>query len=175
MSRVKKLAVQAPAWEAVEQIVGSLGREQISLAELMASMDREIDRVRERYAEKLGNVEAAIVLRLALLEAAAQANPEKFKDKKSVEFLSGTIGFRTGMPCLKTLAKWTWDKVLKRLVAEKREEFVQEVQPRVNKEAILTARDALGEKGLAALGVKVHQDETFYAEPKLSRKDAVAA
>jgi len=175
MSRVKKLAVQAPPWEAVEQIVGSLGNLQTQHAKLMANMDHEIGRVRESYTENLAKLEAGIKSSLQLLEAAAIANPEKFAEKKSFEFLTGVIGFRTGMPCLKLLAKWTWDKVVKHLVAVKKDAFFQEGQPRVNKEAILTARDALGEKGLAALGVKVHQDETFYAEPKLSRKDAVAA
>jgi phage host-nuclease inhibitor protein Gam len=174
MSRIKKPTVEAPPWGQVESLLRSLGRLQAQRGEAMAALDQEIIRVRSRYAYKLDALQQGIDYRLALLEAAAVANPEQFEAKKSVEFLSGTIGFRTATPSLKTIAKWTWDRVLTYLRDHKKEEFF-ETSWRINKEAILADREKLGKKGLAALGVKVAQPESFYAEPKLEKSDAAAA
>ena len=170
MARTKKVTIQAPPWDQVEVFIGGLGRMQARRDEILADMDRAIAAIRDEHREELAELDADIAVELKLLESAAIANPDQFVEKKSVELLTGTLGFRTPTPSLKTLAKYTWERVLKTLKARKLKAFYV-VRESVNKEAILAEREKLGEKGLAALGLRISQDETFYVEPKRETKD----
>ena len=166
MARQKKTTVEAPAWSEVEALVGKLGKMQAQRANSASAMDLELNAVRKRYTDKIAQYDDFISAYLELLEAAGGANRTEFGAKKSVEFITGTIGYRTGMPQLKTLPKWTWDRVKDKLETEKREEFLKR-SVSIVKEAVLAARETLGEKGLSKLGCQVVQDETFYCDPKL--------
>lgn len=98
----------------------------------------------------------------------ASRNPSEFpKDRKSIEFASGIIGFRTGTPALALLnKKWSWAKVLT-AVQEKLPNFIRS-KPEVDKEAIISQREEL-DIFLPDIGVKVVQGETFYVEPALTK------
>jgi len=170
MARTKKTTVPAPAWDKVEELIGTLGSLQMRRDGILAEIDAKVSAIREQHREELAGLDADIDVEIKLLESAAIANPDQFVEKKSVELLTGTLGFRTPTPSLKTLAKYTWERVLKTLKARKLKAFYV-VRESVNKEAILAEREKLGEKGLAALGLRISQDETFYVEPKRETKD----
>jgi phage host-nuclease inhibitor protein Gam len=122
----------------------------------------------ESFDAKISAYEADIKSKTKALAAWAEQNPDEFpKDRKSIAFSSGTIGFRTGTPALALLnRKWSWEKVLQ-AVQERIPEFVRQ-KPEVDKEAILAQRAILC-RVLPEVGVKVVQGETFYVEPTLTK------
>ena len=139
---------------------------------LAAKMDAERLAIENKYAGDLAVCDAFVKEKSEALRAWAEASPEEFGKKKSIEFLAGTLGFRTGTPKLKLLARWTWDKVLEAIEA-RAFNFIR-TTPEVDKEAIITFFNTSTDKAeveakvLAPIGVKVVQDESFYVEPKLT-------
>jgi phage host-nuclease inhibitor protein Gam len=144
----------------------------INEQKLLAKKNSEVSTVEQRYASQLGEIASgkkSIALRL---QTWAEANPAEFEKRKSIETPCGKLGFRTGTPKLGLLnRKWTWETVLKGLMVF-RQSFVR-TKEEVDKETIL-ANHAAGNitgEGLAELGLKVTQDETFYVEPKLEEPE----
>jgi phage host-nuclease inhibitor protein Gam len=104
------------------------------------------------------------------LRAWAEANPDQFpRDRKSIQFVTGVLGFRTGTPKLALLGKTTWDMAL-RAVMGLLPNFVRN-EPAIDKEAILAQRDELADF-LPKVGLKVTQEEAFFIEPALTDTDA---
>ena len=129
-----------------------------------AEMERHIQDVRARYETRLLECALLIEQKLPALQAWAEASPELFKDKKSLDMVHATIGFRTGTPKCKPLRGWTWEKVRSYLL-----EYAigyTRTTVEIDKEALISDREKLGRSGLADHGVQVTQDETFYVEPK---------
>lgn len=139
---------------------------------LIVKLDAEELAVKEKYAANIAACEAEIKTQSDALRAWAEANPAEFGKRKSLDFAAGTLGFRTGTPKLKLLARWTWEKVLT-AIQERAFNFIR-TTPEVDKEAILTFyssasdKPAVEAKVLAPIGVKVVQDESFFVEPKLT-------
>lgn len=130
-----------------------------------ATMDDEILGIKNKYEVQLGQLDARIEQSCGDLEAWALANPDEFGKKKSIEFIAGTIGFRTGTPKLALVSRaWTWERVTA-AVAQLLPNFIRN-KPEVDKEGIIATRDELAEF-LPQVGLKITQGETFYVEPKL--------
>jgi phage host-nuclease inhibitor protein Gam len=141
---------------------------------LQAERDsRKLD-IEAEYAAQLLECDLAIKEKTESLKAWAQVNPQLFGKRKSLEFPSGKLGFRTGMPKLSLLnRKWTWAKVLD-AVRTTLPAFIRE-KPEVDKEAIIAQSQELAEF-LPLVGVKVEQGETFFVEPAITEtKNRVAA
>lgn len=141
-----------------------------------AQMDAEILNLKKEYELELAYLDVLIKVGTDNLEAWALANPSEFeKDKKSIEFLAGRIGFRTGTPKLALLGRqWTWDKV-RAAIQKFGFQFIR-TKEEVDKEAILAFAAAEADKGrleakvLTPIGVKVTQGESFFVEPKLTEE-----
>ena len=97
----------------------------------------------------------------------AARNPGEFGNRKSLPLTHGTIGWRVGNPTLKPLSGWTWDRVCEKLATTEGWMGYVRIKSEVNKEAILTDRDALPETDLKKMGVQVIRNEPFFIEPKL--------
>ncbi|MBR2266460.1 MAG: host-nuclease inhibitor Gam family protein, partial [Paludibacteraceae bacterium] len=112
---------------------------------------------------------------------AVENKPELFTKKKSLDMAHGTIGFRTGTPKLKTLKGFTWASALQ--LAKKFLPFTYIRQTEeIAKDKLLADRDlkevavydtptgdpreVTMREAMAACGIQVTQDETFYVEPK---------
>jgi phage host-nuclease inhibitor protein Gam len=135
---------------------------------LIADMDAEILAIKDEYEAWIAKQDADIKQAAADLEAWALANPDQFEKPKSLAFLSGTLGFRTGTPKLALLnRKWNWETVTS-AVERMLPNFIR-TKPEVDKDAILGQRDELAEF-LPQVGLKVTQDEGFFIEPKLTKK-----
>ncbi len=124
-------------------------------------------RINEGYEFALAECAQALQVKTEALRAWAEANPDQFaKGRKSIEFLSGTLGFRTGTPKLALVSRaWTWVKALA-AVQLLLPSFIRSV-PEIDKEAIIAQREELAEF-LPKCGLKVAQDESFFVEPKLT-------
>ena len=173
-----KQRIKLPAAPAIttrdeaEAVMNQLALTANNRRKFITRLDAEKLAVEEKYAANLAACEADIKAKSEILRAWAEANPEAFGKKKSIDFAAGTLGFRTGTPKLKLLARWTWDKVLAAIEA-RAFNFVR-TTPEVDKEAIITFyasatdKPEVEAKVLAPIGVKVVQDESFYVEPNLT-------
>ena len=146
-------------------LVGELAGAEMQADQLTAKMNKELDAVRERYEEKLQTLRGNINMRRAALEQWAEAHADLFKQPRSMEFERGTIGFRTGQPKLKLLAKRTWDFVLATLVNQGPRGYTR-TELTVAKDVIIADREKLGEEKLKEIGVKVVQEDAFFCEVK---------
>jgi phage host-nuclease inhibitor protein Gam len=112
------------------------------------------------------------------IEAWAINNRLEFGGAQSLEFSHGWLRFRQGQRKLECLAKWTWEKVLKKLqdfpVTSQWREYIRN-DPEVNKQKLLAeTKDGgrLPKARLKEVGLKITVDESFNIEPK---PDAVAS
>lgn len=98
--------------------------------------------------------------------------PEVEKDgKRSVQLYWGVLGQRLGNPALKLLNKsWTWGAVLVKLRAKFGDRFIRTREPEIDKDLAKAELDAAA---LRDCGLKVDQDEKFYAEPDRGRSGEV--
>ena len=157
-----------------EEILGEVAALKLEERAQKNALDSEITNARQSYEEPLTALAKAIEEKTTLLESWAAANPGEFpRGRKSIELIHGVIGYRTGMPKLKTLGKWTWDRVLAACEALGLSELIR-VKAEVNRDAIIGAAstgDLTGAQ-LKSIGVQVVQDEAFFVEPRLAEQPA---
>lgn len=133
---------------------------------IKVKMEAEMNKVRAKYAEQLEDLASAKEVHFQVVEQyACEHRDELFKDKKKVEGMYGTIGFRTGSPKLALMGGFTWPMVTERCC---------EILPDYIKTSYDLAKSKLladrGKEEVSSqfekLGVKVVQEETFYLDPK---------
>lgn len=135
---------------------------------MRAEMDAALLKIKERYEANLAECQAQLGPLMESARSWADSNPAEFGGKKSIDFVTGIAGWRIGQPQLKTMAGWTWDRVLE---AAKAMGVYIRTKIEVDKASILAEREQLGELGLRGLGVRVIQEEAFFVEPTLSNTD----
>jgi phage host-nuclease inhibitor protein Gam len=171
-NQIKKLKSPAVKTRSeMETLVREIAGLKLNEKLLVDNMDSEIQTVRDTYESRLATISQVLADKLDAARAWAEANPAEFAQRKSIEFAHGIIGFRTGKPKLKTAPKWTWDRVLETLRSSAWGTAYVRVKEEINKEQILadvTARK-LSEADLRKAGALVVQEESFFAEPKLTR------
>lgn len=159
-----------------EEILGEIATLTLGVREYKTAMDQTLTKVREEYQPLIAMNEKDIEEKTALLESWASANPAEFpKDRKSIALLHGVLGYRTGTPKLKNLAKWTWESVLGAIKAlENLPQAWVRVKEEINKEAVLAsyAQGFALDSDLRQLGMKVTQEESFFVEPKMEETKA---
>lgn len=170
MPRVKKDV--APAIATMDQattLVREIVEIEVQLRRIRNERDAAKIAIEERFESQLAPLVTQSKLKLAQAQEFFDARPELFAKKKSVEFDTATVGYRTPTPSLKTLRGWTWKKVLEAFQEHSFfKAFVREIFE-VDKEAVLARRDQLHPHDLALVGVRVEQAETFYVDPKLEK------
>ena len=133
---------------------------------IKAKMEAELTKVRAKYAEQLEDLEAVKEVHFNVVEQyAVEHRSELFADKKKVEGVHGTIGFRTGSPKLALISGVTWP-----MVTERCREFLPDY---IKTSYDLAKSKLLADRGkeevysqFEKLGVKVVQEESFYLDPK---------
>lgn len=170
-NRIKKNLPTIRSREEAEARMNDLASTANNRRRLVAQRDAEVLAINSKFEGRLATCEQAIDEATDALRVWAESFPEEFpKGRKSLELVSGTLGFRTGTPKLALLSRaWTWEKVTE-AVQRWLPNFIRE-KPEVDKENILNQREEL-EPLLARCGVKVLQGESFFIEPKLSDMDA---
>jgi phage host-nuclease inhibitor protein Gam len=147
-----------------ETLLGEIAADTANLNALKAALDSEVTAVRQKFEGKIDALAKQLEQKSGLLQQWAEASPEEFGEKRSIEFLHGRIGFRTGNPKLKTIAGWTFDRVLSVIDSA----WVR-IKKELDKEGLLAAhaRGSLSDPELRSNGLRVVQDDTFFVEPKL--------
>jgi phage host-nuclease inhibitor protein Gam len=136
-------------------------------------MDEEIAAIREKYQPRLEAEAKRLAEMSAAVQACAEANPQEFHQRKSIEFVCGTIGFRTGTPKLKTLGRLTWDVVLQALRRAKWGSAYIRTKEEINKEQIIAdvSAESLSAADLLKIGAVVIREESFFIDPKLTETE----
>jgi phage host-nuclease inhibitor protein Gam len=155
--------------EALDAAVAEVATLKIEYAAAKADMELEVARVQERYQERLLALSKQIELSEARVFVYCQQNRALlFPEKKSIDFLLATVGFRTEPPGVeKCSRKDTWSAIARRLEAlEWGRLYVNTPEPEVDKKALLADREKLNENQLTEAGIRIEQDELFYITPK---------
>jgi len=158
---------------AFEELVGTLAREIILQRATKIAMDDEITVIRQKYEPQLAECDAHIADGMKLAQEYCDANPDMFDGKRSIDTTHAAVGYRTGMPKLKTLRGWTWDRVLESLASlpGKMRDYIR-TKPEVDKAKIIAEADDIGADCLRKFGMQLVQDETFFIDPKLEDLEA---
>ena len=174
--RVKKIIITGVTREAADEAFAKYAKVDAESAKITADIELQCAKIREKYAGRLAELDAAKTVAFDTLQSFATENQaELFSKKKSLDMAHGVIGFRTGTPKLKTLKGFTWASALQ-LVKEFLPGYVRKTEE-VAKDKLLADRDmdvrvkdGAGEVKLSQemtrCGIQVVQDETFYVEPK---------
>jgi phage host-nuclease inhibitor protein Gam len=162
MKRQSKKLITEVNRETAEENFASYNRCIANLEQIQGKMNAEITAVKEKYEARINTLQEKKDEHFELLQAYAEANPDLFATKKSVDFTHGVIGFRTGQPKLQTRKGFKWPAVFE-LVKEKLPSFIRKKEE-VDKEGILADRATID---LKSIGLEVVQDETFYVNAKL--------
>lgn len=169
----KRIKIQLPninTREEAEAVMHDIAAIANNQRRITADRDAEVLNINERYEASLTQCAEELQQKTDALRVWAETNPDQFpKGRKSIDFVSGVLGFRTGTPKLALTSRaFTWDKVLE-LLKTRWTHFIRSKQE-VDKDAILTAAAAqkVNTQQLAALGLKVVQDESFFIDPKLT-------
>ena len=155
--REKKVIITGVTREAADEAFANYAKADAQSAKITADIELQCAKIREKYANKLAELEGEKEKAFDTLQAYATENQaELFSKKKSLEMAHGVIGFRTGTPKLKTL----------QLVKEFLPGYVRQTEE-IAKDKLLADRDTEEmAPQMAKCGIQVAQDETFYVEPK---------
>ncbi len=146
----------------VEHVVREACLASARLDEVVARMNEAIALAKAPFEAETESLKAGYDALEEIALAWAKAHPEEFATAKSVAFVHGTIGFRTGQPVLKPMKGVTWETVLS-ILRESLPMYVRRTEE-VDKQSLLAARDELGEENLRMLGLKVTQTERCFLE-----------
>jgi phage host-nuclease inhibitor protein Gam len=165
-TREKKVVHTGVTTEQMELAFADYARADARTQKINATMDIEMTKIREKYADELGKLAELKDKSFDILQTFATENQaELFVKKKSMETVHGVLGFRTSTPKLKTNKGYTWASVTQ-LLKEYLPSYVRTVEE-PNKERLLADRDDDATRALfPKVGISVAQDETFFVEPK---------
>src|SRR5580700_782838 len=170
MNKKEKLrTIPVVSREALDAAVAEVATLKLQFAAAKTNMELEIARVQERHQEQMLTLAKQIEIREAgIFVYCQQRRAQLFPDKKSIDFLLATVGFRTEPPSVeKSSRKDTWSAIAQRLEAlEWGARYVNTPEPEVDKKALLADREKLSLEQLSEAGIRFEQDELFYITPK---------
>jgi len=173
-TRTKKSASQVPVPQTrgdMENLLAQIAGIKRDEAAVKLNMDQEMAGIKARHAATLSTFTERLAPLVTAAETWATSNPAEFGKNKSIKFVHGTVGFRTGTPALALVSrKWNWTMALdavQRLLPA----FIRS-KPEIDKDAIIAQRDDQAILwALPNVGLKVVQDESFFVETELTTTD----
>ena len=182
MGRQKKTIISGVSREAADEAFATYAKSDAQIQKINAEIELQCAKIREKYADKLAVLGSERDQAFDVLQSFATENQaELFVKKKSLDMAHGTIGFRTGTPKLKTLKGFTWASALQLAKKFLPATYIR-LTEEIAKDKLLADRDmkevavydtptgdpreVTMREAMAACGIQVVQDETFYVEPK---------
>ena len=169
MPKQKNTPCIVTSLEGLDATVADIVQLKLKHASLTTKMELEIAAVQKRYQDQL----LAVARQIETKEAGTfvycqQHRKELFTDKKSIDLLMATVGFRNEPPSVeKAQKKDTWGNIADRLEAlDWGQAYTTTPSPDVNKKALLLDREKLTPEQLAAAGIRFEADEIFFITPK---------
>ncbi len=153
----------------------ALNNAMTSLALLQAQYDKQeaaLNAKIERLREDFNRATSEQCLRMDALRTQIQdfcaLNKNLFETTRSKDFTSGTVGFRNNPPKVAFLNRKYNTKTVLELIRRLFSNYIR-TKEEIDKETILVdySQKRIDDAQLAAMGLKVDQDETFYIDLKL--------
>lgn len=169
---MKRIKLTQPALRTRADLDLALGEiRMLTINRNKVALDREaaIQAIDDKTGPALQHFDQLLQERTELVRGWAEAHPEEFAGKKTLDTTHAQIGWRVGMPQLKTLSGWTWDRVLEKL-RDVATHYIRQKEE-VNKQLILMDRESMTPEQLRALGLRVIQEEPFFVDPNLDDQD----
>lgn len=161
------------SWEEVNEILRAIAEKQ-SYVEAMVNKYNEAEaRRRKALDEKINPIKKEIADMELDLSLYCEEHKDEFGKKKSKELSNGIVGFRLGMPKLKTLKGFTWKAVLELIKRSVFKDDYIRIKEEVAKDKIIqdALTNQLDQEVLDTMGVQVVQEETFYYEPRIATEN----
>lgn len=164
--REKKIVHTGVTSEQMETAFAEYAAVDARLAKINATMDEQITRIREKYADEVSRLSETKDKNFEIVQAFAMENrDELFSKKKSMDGAHGTFGFRTGTPKLKTRKGFTWAAALN-LLKEFLPAYVRTSEEPAKDKLLADREQSEIAENLEKCGIEVVQDETFFIELK---------
>lgn len=169
MKKPKIIPTIVTSREAMEAIVADIVALKLDYVQRTALMEKEIAEVQKRHQEGILSVAQQLQIKEAGVYTYCQEHrKELFPEKKSIDLLLATIGFRTNPPSVEKITrKDTWEDIARRLETTSwGKDYVTEPAPEISKVKLIADRDKLNAEKLRVIGVRIDQDEEFFIKPK---------
>ena len=108
----------------------------IRLKQLEAEMAAQQKALDQRFAPGIEDAQEHIKRYTKSLEEWAEANPDTFAGRKSLEWTDGTMGFRLGQPTLTKARTVSWETVLESVSDVLGDQFIR-ITSELDKRAII--------------------------------------
>lgn len=169
--REKRAVIVSTTREQAEQAFAHYAADTAEATRLRAEIDARFAALREEYAQRLSDLDYQRESAFSVLQAyATEHREELFADRKSLEMLHGTIGFRTGTPRVKQSRGVTVAETIERM-REQLPDYVRHTLA-IDKTLLLLNRETpLVRSALPLVGLEIVQDEAFFVEPKTEDPD----
>jgi phage host-nuclease inhibitor protein Gam len=164
LARPKKATAELASIEDANSALHALLMAEVELEKQQGAMDLARAKASADYEEPIDKQKARIADLTLQLQLWYMANYRTLEegDLKSKKLHYGTVGRRLSHPALKPLTRaWTWAAIAVKIRSVYNARFFRAVDPEIDKELI---RAELTEEQLATVGLKVKQDEDFYAK-----------
>lgn len=158
----------------LESAITDLAFYQTEISKKEALLNLKITKLKEVFEQDTADQRVKISDLEKEIEAFCKANADEFKKKKSLEFPNGIVGFRTATPKISTLnRKYTFKTALELVKRIFPGSYVRQKEE-LDKESMLAdyGQKKLDDTKLAAVGLRIEQDENFYIELKTERLGA---
>lgn len=165
MARPKKSSLELTSLDDCTRAMGNLLQATLRLEKLIADRDLGVAQVQASYEKALDALRTeAADLELGMQNYYMSHVGEIEKGgKKSLQLTNGVMGRKLSPPSLKLANKsWTWAAVLTKLKVAFGDRFIRQADPEINKDLV---KKELPSGELGEYGMKLSQNEDFYAEP----------
>lgn len=172
MKEKKENLVEIPTIHNFDECDGAILKmadctQEITKAE--AEMNEKIQIVRDEYDRKTNVTRTMLEGLRGEIERFSIANKDQFEKTRSKDMIHGTVGFRSTPPKTALLnRKYKWETVLELLQKFPWASNFIRTKEEVDKDQILASYSAkeINDENLAAVGLKIDQDEKFYVDIK---------
>jgi len=171
------MATQIKAFEQLDAVLLKLAGFETVIAKQEAAMNGKIQKIRDEFDQATADARKEKIVIEQDIEVFCRSNKVEFEKARSKDFVHGSIGFRFNTPKVGVLNKKYTIKTAMELIKRIFEGKYVRTKEEINKELILAdyAEKKIDDEKLAAVGLKIDQDETFYIAIKwdqIEQKDA---
>lgn len=171
--RISKKVVSGVTAEEFNEAMGAFAAADARRCRLLAKMDEEVTKVRDKYQDELSGLEKECETQQEVIQTYCEENKEAlFNKKRSMDTSHGSVGFRFGTPKLKLLPKMNWVKVLDNLKAYL-PSYVRTTEEPAKDRLIIDRELPEVTENLKKVGLMVDNDEKFFIELKKEEMAAV--
>jgi phage host-nuclease inhibitor protein Gam len=164
---------QIASFEDVNKSLFHVAKCESLIAEKEAKMNAKIQKIKEAYDDETQDARLQKEVLEKDITAFCMLHKQEFEKKKSKDLLFGTVGFRTTTPKIHQLnRKYNVQATMELIKKLFKGQYIR-TKEEVDKEKLLAdyAQEKLDDNKMAAIGLKIDQEERFMIEIKWENID----